>query len=175
MTSVESPTVLPVPSIGHGPATVLEMGLQNRQPAFQLLTRIEAGAGSGEFVLEELAFETQGAFDEVAQTPGLVAKQAAHFGDEVEDNAGFFGQDPAELMGAGREVAGVGKGGDTAGDLVFHEAAETQNRQVATAQEVERAGLPLRLPITVDDPAVDADEGRVDDGGTLGATGALLD
>ena len=57
--------------------------MQNRQAAFQLLAGVEAGAAAGEFVLAQLAFEAQGAFDEVAQAPGLGAEKATHFGDEV--------------------------------------------------------------------------------------------
>ena len=58
---IESPAVSPAAGVGHGPTAVLEVGLQDGQAALQLLARVEAGAGSGEFVLEEPAFEAQGA------------------------------------------------------------------------------------------------------------------
>src|SRR5262249_49973263 len=152
-----------------GPPPVAEVSTQNRQALLQLLTAVEGGPLAIEFFLQDVPFQAYGALYEILQTTSLVPQQTLHFLDEVQNNARFLGQHPAELVATRREISRVRKGRYAPGELVFHKAAEAQDGQITTPQEVEGTGLTLGLAIAVDDAAIDADKGRIDHGCPLGA------
>src|SRR6266581_2534128 len=84
---VETPWVAPVAVLIHGPPSIAEVGLQNRQALLQLLTAVESGPLAIEFFLQEVTFQAYGALHQLLQTASLVPQQTLHFLDEVQNNA----------------------------------------------------------------------------------------
>src|SRR5262249_46964500 len=150
------------------------VGTQNRQALLQLLMAVEGGLLAVELFLQDLAFQAYGALYQFLQTAGLVTQQTLHFLDEVQNNARFLSQNPAELVATWRQLSCVRKGRYAPGELVFHEAAKAQDSQIATPQEVKGTGLAFGLTVAVDDAAIDADKGRIDHGRALGAARTLV-
>src|SRR5712691_4985243 len=100
MLHIEAPWVEPVAMLIHGPAPIAEMCVQDGQALLELLTNVERRTLAIEFFLENLTFQAESALHEFLQTASLVAQQAVHFLDGVQDNARFFRQHPAQLVAA---------------------------------------------------------------------------
>src|SRR5712691_1373500 len=131
---IEAPRMAPVAIVVHGPPPIAQVRVQDSQTFLQLLTTVERRLLPIECCLEELTFQADGALHQLLQTTRLVAQQALHFLDEVQDNARFLRQHPAQLVTARGQVSSIREGRDTPGELVFNEAAKAQQRQVAAAQ-----------------------------------------
>src|SRR4030095_15137942 len=138
---VETPWIPPVAVLIHGPPSIAEVGVQNRQALLQCLTAVEGRPLAIEFFLQDMTFQAYSALHQLLQTASLVPQQTLHFLDEVQNNARFLGQHPAELVATRRQISRVGKGRYAPGELVFHEAAKAQDGQITTPQEVKGTGL----------------------------------
>ena len=120
--------------------------MQNRQALLQLLMAVEGGPLAIEFFLQDSTFEAYGALHQLLQTPSLVPQQTLHFLDEVQNNARFLGQNPAELVATRRQISRVRKGRYAPGELVFHEAPKPRMVRSRRRRRSKGLGWPSGWP-----------------------------